>query len=144
ARPEHSAYVLRFLERRGVHVRLNARVSRVEPRSVQLDGGGAVDAFTVLWTAGVHPPELVQALPFQKARDGRVRVDDFLNPLDTEGRPVQDVYVIGDCAFSLRGDGRFQPALSQTAIAMGTRVGKNLVRRAQGRAPEKFQFKDAG
>lgn len=144
ARPEHSAYVLRFLERRGVHVRLGARVSRVDPRCVRLDGGASLDAFTILWTAGVHPPEFVRALPFQKSKDGRVRVDDQLRALDLEGGPVDDVYVIGDCAASLRKGGRFQPALSQTAIAMGTLVGRNLKRRAQGRPPERFAWKDAG
>ena len=144
ARPEHSAYVLRFLERRGVQVRLQSRVERVDPRRLKLGGGDSLEAFTILWTAGVHPPDLVRSLPFEKAKDGRIRVDELLRPLDLAGRPVDDVHVIGDCAAALRADGKFQPALSQTAIAMGTRVGRNLVRRAQGRPPEKFAWKDAG
>ena len=144
ARPEHSAYVQRFLEKRGVQIRLNARVDRVEPRCVHLAGGEAVRGFTIVWTAGVHPPDFVRNLPVQHAPDGRVRVDSYLRALDPEGKPVDDVYVIGDCAASLRDDGKLQPALSQTAIAMGSHVGRQLVARARGRQVEPFRFHDVG
>lgn len=144
ARPAHSAYVARFLERRGVRVRLGATVTRVEPRHIVLESGAPEDAFTIVWTAGVHPPELVRSLPFQKAKDGRVVVDDQLRAVNEDGTPHEGVYVIGDCAASRRPDGRWQPALSQTAIAMGSAVGRNLVRRAAGRPPEPFRWTDAG
>jgi NADH dehydrogenase len=71
-------------------------------------------------------------------------VDETLRALSTDGTPFDDVYVIGDCAASKREDGRMQPQLSQTAIAMGAHVGSTLVRRAQGRPPERFSFHDVG
>ncbi len=144
ARPEHSAYVQRFLEQRGVRLELSARVVRVEPRRAVLADGRTFDAFTILWTAGVIPPEFVRALPVSVFRDGRVLVDDQLRALAPDGAPIEDVYVIGDCAASRRPDGTLQPQLSQTAIAMGTHVGETLVRRARGRAPRPFRFHDAG
>ncbi|HEY6193460.1 MAG TPA: NAD(P)/FAD-dependent oxidoreductase, partial [Candidatus Eisenbacteria bacterium] len=144
ARPEHSAYVLRHLTRRGVRVELGAAVERVEPHAVTLSDGRRLDAFTIVWTAGVTPGRLVLELPLLHHRDGRVRVDEYLRALDPDGRPREDVYVIGDCAAALRPDGRMQPQLSQTAIAMGTHVGRTLVRRAMGRGPEPFSFRDAG
>jgi len=144
ARPEHAAYVHRYLERRGIHVRLDARVTRVEPRCVHLQGGDRVEAFTILWTAGVCPPELVAELPLRHHEDGRLIVDDRLHPLDRDGRAVEDVYVIGDCAASPRPDGTWQPALSQTAIAMGGNVGDRLVAQATSRTTGPFRFKDVG
>jgi NADH dehydrogenase len=54
------------------------------------------------------------------------------------------VYVIGDCAASQRPDGTYQPALSQTAIAMGSHVGEELVAIAHHRAAPAFSFHDAG
>jgi NADH dehydrogenase len=144
ARPEHSAYVLRFLERRGVTVRLGARVARVADKRVTLADGTVLEAFTLLWTAGVCPPPLVRDLPVQHAPDGRVKVDAALRALDPGGRPLEEVYVIGDCAAALRADGRFQPALSQTAIAMGSYVGRRLIAQAKGRASPAFQFADVG
>ena len=144
ARPEHSAYILRFLERRGVRIFLRSLVTRVERKRVHTDAGPPHEAFTIVWTAGVHPPEFVRRLPFRQAKDGRVIVDPLLRAVGLDDRPVEDVYVIGDCAASLRDDGRFQPALSQTAIAMGTCVGDNLVRQATGGPPRPFSFRDAG
>jgi NADH dehydrogenase len=144
ARPAHSEYVRRHLEHRGVRVELEARVARVEPRRVHLADGRAFDAFTLLWTAGVRPPDVVLDLPLRHARDGRVVVDRRLHPLAGDGSVRQDVYVIGDCAASERADGTLQPRLSQTAIAMGAFVGTALVRRAMGREEPEFSFHDKG
>ncbi len=144
AKPEHSAYVHRFLERRGVRILLGAPARRVEANRIELADGGAVEAFTLLWTAGVCPPALVRDLPLRFHKDGRAVVDDRLRPLRADGTPCDDVYVLGDCAASLRPDGRMQPALSQTAVAMGTYLGDTLVRRASDKPAEPFRFHDAG
>lgn len=144
ARPGHSAYVLRFLERRGVRVRLRSRAARVEDKRVYLEDGSLEEGFTLVWTAGVHPPELVRSLPVSHHVDGRVLVDDQLRAIATGGRPLDDVYVIGDCAASPRPDGRMQPVIAQTAVAMGTHLGTSLVRRARGREPGRFAFRDHG
>ena len=144
ARPKHSAYVQRHLEKRGVVVRLKARVTAVEDKRVSFAAGSPLEAFTILWTAGVRPPDVVRTLPLEHVPDGRVVVDAQLRALDPMGRPVEDVFVIGDCAASQRPDGKLQPALSQTAIAMGTHVGETLVRRARGLPAAPFRFQDAG
>ncbi len=144
ARPEHSVYVLRFLEKRGVRVLLRSPAARVEPNCVFTADGSRIDVFTIIWTAGVHPPEVVRSLPLRKHRDGRVLVDEYLRPMRDDGAHVEDVYVLGDCAASPRPDGSMQPALSQTGIAMGSYLGKQLVRRAEGKPAERFEFKDAG
>jgi NADH dehydrogenase len=144
AKPEHSEYVLRFLERRGVRALLRSPVTRVEPKRLHLPDGATLDAFTLIWTAGIRPPDLVRDLPLLFHRDARVLVDEQLRALDASGAALQDVYVLGDCAAAKRADGKLQPALSQTAIAMGTHVGRSLVRRALGKPPEAFEFEDVG
>jgi NADH dehydrogenase len=125
-------------------VLLGAAVRRVEPHAVELSDGRMLPAFTTVWTAGVTPSAMVRELDLLRHRDGRVRVDEYLRALKPDGTPLEDVYVIGDCAAAQRADGRMQPQLSQTAIAMGTHVGRTLVRRASGRAAERFAFRDAG
>jgi NADH dehydrogenase len=145
ARPEHSAYVERFLLKRGVRVLLGHGAARVEPKRIHLTDGSTIESFTTLWTAGVHPPELVERLPVTHIKDGRVRVDDYLRALDPDGTPIEDVFVLGDCAASLMADGRYQPALSQTGIAMGSYVGALLIARAKGETtPRPFRHKTAG
>src|SRR5439155_2796494 len=113
ARPAHSAYVQRFLERRGVQVRLQAPVVRVDPRCVRLADGSVAEGFTLIWTAGVRPPQVVRGLPLAHADDGRVRVDPRLRALDPDGRPVEDVFVIGDCGAVADGRGGYLPRLAQ-------------------------------
>src|SRR5262249_41423968 len=144
ARPAHSAYVKRHLERRGVKLRLGAPAARVEAHGVGLKDGTWIDAFTMIWTAGVIPPPVVQDLPVLHERDGRVRGDEWLRALDADAPRIESVYVIGDGAASLRGDGKLQPALSQTAIARGVHVGAQLVGGEKGRKPPPFQFHDVG
>ena len=144
ALPAHSEYVLRFLVRRGVMVRLNARVEGVEPRAVVLAGGERLEAFTIVWTAGVLPPPLVRDLPVRHERDGRIVVDEWLHARAPDGAAIPAVHVIGDSAASRRADGALQPALSQTAIAMGTHVGRQLVGEATGRSVPAFTFHDVG
>jgi len=144
ARPEHSAYVHRFLERRGVRILLSAMVDRVEPKRVFLRGGRTVEAFTLIWTAGVHPPAIVRELRLSSIHDGRIRVDDHLRALDQDGGPVEGVYILGDCAAALQPEGTFQPALSQTAAAMGGYLGDALARQAEGKPTRAFRFQSAG
>ncbi len=144
ARPEHSAYVQRFLLRRGVKIRLGSGAARVEPKRIWLRNGEAVDAFTTLWTAGVRPPDLVAQLPVSHVKDGRVLVDPYLRALDPSGKPIEDVYVLGDCSASRMPDGRYQPQLSQTGIAMGAYVGEALIARVKGKTLPPFQHKTAG
>ncbi|HKQ58223.1 MAG TPA: FAD-dependent oxidoreductase [Candidatus Eisenbacteria bacterium] len=144
ARLDHSAYVLRFLERRGITVRLGAQVTRVEPRRVWLADGSAVDGFTLVWTAGVKPPPLVCELPLLHAGDGRVRVDDHLRALDPSGRALEHVYVVGDCAAAADGKGGFFPRLAQTAVASGRYVGDALVARALERPMAPFSYHGKG
>jgi NADH dehydrogenase FAD-containing subunit len=45
---------------------------------------------------------------------------------------------------ALQPDGKFQPALSQTGVAMGSYLGRALVRQAEGKTVPRFQFHAAG
>jgi NADH dehydrogenase len=144
ARPDHSAYVLRFLERHGVAVRLSSPVAKVEEKRVHLASGEVVEGFTIIWTAGVRPPDLVRSLPLTHTRDGRVQVDDHLRALDASGKPIENVYVIGDSAAAADGHGGYFPRLAQTAVATGRYLGDQLVKRARGRAIGPFSYHGKG
>src|SRR5262249_20155054 len=144
ARPEHSAYVLRFLEHHGVTVRLHSPVQRVEEKHVELASGEVVEGFTLIWTAGVRPPDIVRTLPLTHTRDGRVQVDDHLRALDAAGQPIENVYVIGDNAAAADGHGGYLPRLAQTAVATGRYLGHELVKRARGRGVKPFSYHGKG
>jgi NADH dehydrogenase len=136
--------VRRYLERRGVKLLLGHGAVRVEPKRIHLSDGSSIAAFTSIWTAGVHPPDLVRDLPVTHIKDGRVRVDEYLRALDPSGSPLEDVFVMGDCAAATLPDGTFQPVLAQTAIAMGGYLGGALVERAEGKPARPFRFHNSG
>ncbi|HSX44858.1 MAG TPA: FAD-dependent oxidoreductase [Candidatus Saccharimonadales bacterium] len=72
---------------------------------------------TVIWTAGVANHPFYNDQGFQLARNGKVRVDQFL-------QSDPDVFVIGDNA-----DTPFS-GMAQTALLDGKFVAQNLMRRA--------------
>lgn len=144
ARPAHSEYVRRFLERHGVRIETSARVARVEPQCVHLADGRTLDGFTLLWTAGVRPPDVVASLPLAHHRDGRVLVDEHLRARTEGGGVREDVFVVGDCAAVPDADGIMQPQLAQTAIAMGAHTGASLVDLARGRPLRPFRWRSSG
>jgi NADH dehydrogenase len=86
----------------------------------------------------------VRSLPLQHLPDGRVRVDEYLRALDPRGEALENVYVIGDCAAVERDGGGFQPRLAQTAVSMGSYLGRSLVRRAQGRRVDPVEIPPSG
>lgn len=144
ARPEHSEYVQRFLEHQGVRIELAARVTRVEPQRVHLADGRTLDGFTLLWTAGVRPPDVVQSLPLAHHRDGRILVDEHLRARTSDGGTREDVFIVGDSAAVADEEGRMQPQLAQSAIAMGAHCGDSLVRIARGRPLRRFHWHQSG
>jgi len=144
ARPEHSRYVERFLAQRGVRLRLNCRVARVEEKRLHFEDGGSLDAFTLVWTAGVHPPDLVRNLPLQHTRDGRLVVDDQMRVVTPEGTTLDHVRAIGDSAAFTTPGGDVSPTIAQSAVAMGAWLGDALVREATGRPTRPFTLETTG
>ncbi len=87
------AYAARELSERGVEIRVETTLERLEPGSVTLAGGERIETHTCVWTAGVRPHPLVEELGLPLDERGRIRVDETLR---VEGR--ENVWALGDCA----------------------------------------------
>lgn len=87
-----------------------------------------IRSHTVIWTAGVANNPLFTELDFQLARNGKVRVDQFL-----QAEPA--VYVIGDNADTPYA------GMAQTALHDGMYVANNLQRIAGGIDPKPYHAK---
>jgi NADH dehydrogenase len=102
--PKLGAYAQRKLAARGVEIITGAKVRGVENDVVELTDGRAIEASTLIWTAGTAPNPLVAALPLAR-RGGRVLVNEFLEVPDWPG-----VWALGDCALVPdRRSGGFHP-----------------------------------
>jgi NADH dehydrogenase len=107
------------LEALGVEVRVNARVSDVQPGYVML-GNERLDAIVTLWAAGVQASSLGKLLGVELDKKGCVLVDAHLNP---KGHP--EIFVCGDLAH-VDQDGKQLPGVAQPAIQMGTYAAERI------------------
>jgi NADH dehydrogenase len=128
---------VRSLERLGVEVRLNTRVTDLAEGVVSL-GPERLDAGTTIWAAGVAASPLGRSLGAPVDRAGRVLVEPTLA---VPGHP--EVFVVGDLA-ALEQDGRLLPGVAPVAIQEAEHAAANIKGALEGRAPLAFRYRDPG
>jgi NADH dehydrogenase len=134
-----SAYAKTALEALGVDVLLGQAVSDCDATGVAL-GPRRIGAATVVWAAGVGASPLGRWLPGERDRAGRVAVE---SDLSLEAAP--DVFVTGDLALILRGDGRPVPGVAPAAKQQGAFAASAIIADVTGkRRPPAFRYRDAG
>ncbi len=137
--PTIQRYARETLESRGVELRLGETVKSVTATRVHLESGDEIKAHTLIWTAGVRANPLVDALPFERERSGRLTVGADLS---IPGHP--EVFAIGDVAAALGHDGTPLPQVAPVAIQSGHHVARAIARRLDGRPAGRFHYLDRG
>lgn len=144
--PDRSASAKRQLERLGVEVRTDTRVTGIDERSVRVQVGDAeeeIPARTILWAAGVQASSFARAVAAatgaETDRAGRIVVGP---DLAIPGHP--EIFAIGDDAVQPWKRGRPVPGVAQGAIQPGQHVGKAIRRRLSGEPVAPFRFTDKG
>lgn len=127
------------LERIGVEVRLNARVTNIDETGVTVGDDLHIPSKSVIWTAGVEANPAGEWLGAEVDRIGRVKVGQTLALPDAE-----NIFVIGDAA-SFEQDGALLPGVAQVAMQGGKYVGDLIKRRSKGQsANEGFRYMNLG
>jgi NADH dehydrogenase len=117
--PKLSERAKRDLERMGVEVRLNSKVTNITEEGVTI-GDEFVPVRNVIWAAGVAASSLSKSLGTPLDRAGRVLVEPDLS---VPGHP--NVFVIGDMAAAKSADTQKPvPGVAQGALQMGGHVAK--------------------
>ncbi|HWE01290.1 MAG TPA: NAD(P)/FAD-dependent oxidoreductase [Tepidisphaeraceae bacterium] len=132
-------YIAGILQSRGVHIRLNTRVHKIEPGQVHLKDGPVIAAQTIILGTGVVPSPLVASLPIEKDRKGRAKTDPTLR---CKGR--QDVWALGDCAEIPDPTGKPYPELAQHALREARVLAKNIIASLRGQPLENFVYRTKG
>jgi NADH dehydrogenase len=126
------------LTRLGVDVRERTAVTKIEDGRVWL-GDEAIDAETIIWTAGVRASSLGATLGVPLDRAGRVLVDPDLS---VPGHP--DAFVVGDMAGLLDPNGRQYPGVSQVAMQQAAHAARMIGRSMEQQPRRPFRYKDLG
>ena len=88
-----------------------------------LNNGNQISTYTIIWTAGVIPEEIIKNVAFNKDKKGRLITDEYL-----QVKGLDNVFAAGDCASIIDPiTGNPCPPTAQHAIRQGEIAGKNLV-----------------
>src|SRR5437867_1130289 len=121
-----SAMALKDLTRRGIEVRLGAKVASASAHEVRLSSGEVIATRNLIATAGTGIDPVVQLLPVDFVR-GRIRCDEFGRVAGWPG-----VFAAGDIAAIPDLHGTPYPPTVTFAIATGKSVGTNVVATSRG------------
>lgn len=138
-------YARQTLERRGVEVLLNTRVSSVTASEVFFSHGGSICAHTIVTTIGSAANPVVAELCRElsiSAPKGRIAVAPTMRV------PGHDaLWAVGDCAsvpWNDRGKAKTCPPTAQFALRQGLQLAENLFRTAKGGPPRPFRYRYRG
>jgi NADH:ubiquinone reductase (H+-translocating) len=138
--PRLAGPALRILRRRGVDVRLNTSIEQATGSQVRLSDGTSVPTRTLVWTVGVTPAPLTQALGLDTVK-GRIVVDEFLT---VPGHP--DVFAAGDAAAApdLTHPGQLTAMTAQHAQRQGKAAARNVAATLGHRTRKPYKHRDLG
>jgi NADH:ubiquinone reductase (H+-translocating) len=136
---ELAEYATEVLRKRGVNIRVNTKVERIEPGRVFLPGGETIDADTIMLAAGVAPSPIVRELPLERDRKGRIVVDATLRSVSR-----REVWALGDSAQIPDPSGKPYPPLAQHALREARRLAENLTAVVKGHEPRPFIYHTKG
>jgi NADH dehydrogenase len=133
-------YAQRLLVRRGVELKLNARLQSASGDRAVLSDGTVIETKTLVSTIPSSPHPLIDGLALPKVR-GRIKVD---RRLLVEGS--DHLWALGDCAQVPAADGQFCPPTAQHAVRQAATLATNLLATIDGdpRALCTFDFKGLG
>ncbi len=141
--PALARYAQQLLVRRGVVLKLKARIAAATADSVVIRCGDSMEtipARTLVSTVPAGPVPLVQSLDCKKDKGGRILVNSMLEVAGYEGR----VWALGDCAAITMSDGTDAPPTAQHAIREARTVAENIHATAHGMATKAFLFPGLG
>ncbi|EIM27160.1 NAD(P)/FAD-dependent oxidoreductase [Microvirga lotononidis] len=134
-----AAYAQTSLERMGVEVRTNARVTDCTEAGVDLEET-QIAAGTVIWAAGVVASPAAEWLGAEHDRAERIKVEPNLK---VPGR--SEIFAIGDTASVVDSDGKTVPGIAPAAKQMGRYVARVIAAEVEKKtSPGPFRYRHQG
>ena len=128
-----------LLQRRGVDIRLNTRLTGATAEYALLGDGERIPTKTLVSTVPSAPNPLVADLPCKKEK-GKIVVTEFLEVPDFPG-----VWALGDCAWVPDyKSGQACPPTAQHAIREARCLATNIVATMRDRNKKRFSFNTLG
>ena len=128
----------RFMEKNGVQISLGDGIVAVEEDKVILASGKEIPTYTTIWTAGVQANQEAADWGFERARAGRIVVDEFM-----QAKGLKNVYVAGDMVYyeDPVNEGQLMPQIVQAAEQTGDIAATSIISEISGTEKEAFKGK---
>ncbi|MBL1198869.1 MAG: NAD(P)/FAD-dependent oxidoreductase [Nostoc sp. GBBB01] len=144
--PDLSEVAAKSLEKLGVIIQTNTRVTNIENNIVTFKQGDEVTAIaskTILWAAGVQGSAMAKVLAERTGvecdRSGRVIVEP-----DLTIKGYQNIFVVGDLGNFSHQDGNPLPGVAPVAKQQGEYVARLIQKRLQGQTLPAFHYNHVG
>ncbi len=129
----------KILAKHGVEILLNESVQSIAEDSFTLHSGRTIGAHTLIWSAGVAPPTLLEKLDLAKNSHGYLDCDP-----DCRVKGRANIWGIGDCASTPDPAGNAYPHTAQHALREGLHAADNLVALLAGRNTRPLRYHTKG
>ncbi|MDN3520422.1 NAD(P)/FAD-dependent oxidoreductase [Halomonas ramblicola] len=140
ALPERiSAAVHKELEKLGVRVHLDTRVTDVDATGFTTADGTRIATDLSVWAAGIKAPPFLSELGLTTERNHQIKVHPSLQSLDDPS-----IFAFGDCASCPQEDDKPVPPRAQAAHQQASLLYRNLRARLDDRPLKDFVFRDRG
>jgi NADH:ubiquinone reductase (H+-translocating) len=122
------AYIMKYLRKVGIEVRLESRVTKVRENGVEINNDENIPSSTLIWVSDVAVNPQISELDVARDNVGRVIVNEFLEVPEVPG-----VYAVGDCAHIKNPvSGRPIPPLAHTAVRQAKIAARNILADIRG------------
>ncbi|WP_355661326.1 NAD(P)/FAD-dependent oxidoreductase [Halomonas salifodinae] len=127
------------LEKLGVHIHADTRVTQVTERGFITAEGEKIETDLSVWAAGIKAPPFLSELGLATERNHQVKVHPTLQSLDDER-----IFAFGDCASCPQPDGKRVPPRAQAAHQQAGVLYRNLRAALADKPLKEFTFRDRG
>jgi NADH:ubiquinone reductase (H+-translocating) len=134
-----SEHALKTLQKMGVEIHLNTRVTDYDGYKATTKDGQELRGSTMIWAAGVManvPP----GIDAGSIVNGRISVNEF-----NQVQGFENIFALGDVArMSSTEYPEGHPMMAQPAMQQGKLLASNLVKLSRGEKPVAFHYKNLG
>ena len=130
-----------FLEKLGVNIWKNVRVTNYDGKTVTTDTDLTFETATLVWAAGVKGAT-IKGLDAEEfiTNGNRVLVNEF-----NQVKGFNNIFAVGDIACMVNEEfPNGLPMMAQPAIQQGQQLGDNILKLIEGKPMKPFEYKDKG
>ncbi|MCM2131144.1 NAD(P)/FAD-dependent oxidoreductase [Larsenimonas rhizosphaerae] len=140
ALPERiSQPVHRQLDRLGVQLHVDTRVTQADEHGFETGDGKRIEADLSVWAAGVRAPAFLSELGLSTRPNHQVLVHQNMQSVDDA-----NIFAFGDCAACPQPGDKFVPPRAQAAHQQANLLFRNILAAMENKPLKDFNYRDLG